>query len=40
MKIEAKDGKGYVAAIPAERRPHVEKLRTLVKQAVPLRSRA
>ena len=40
MKIEAKDGKGYVAAIPAERRPHVEKLRALVKQAVPLRSRA
>jgi uncharacterized protein YdhG (YjbR/CyaY superfamily) len=35
MKIEAKDGKGYVAAIPAERRPHVEKLRTLVKKAVP-----
>jgi len=35
MKIEAKDGNGYVAAIPAERRPHVEKLRALVKKAVP-----
>jgi uncharacterized protein YdhG (YjbR/CyaY superfamily) len=35
MKIEAKDAKGYVAAIPAERRPHVEKLRALVKKAVP-----
>lgn len=35
MKIEAKDGNGYVAAIPAERRPHVEKLRALVKKSVP-----
>ena len=35
MKIEAKNGAEYVAAIPAERRPHVEKLRTLVKKAVP-----
>ena len=35
MKIEAKDAKGYVAAIPAERRPHVEKLRALVKKEVP-----
>jgi uncharacterized protein YdhG (YjbR/CyaY superfamily) len=35
MKIEAKDAKGYVAAIPEERRPHVEKLRALVKKAVP-----
>ena len=35
MKIEAKDGNGYVAAIPPERRPHVEKLRALVKKSVP-----
>ena len=35
MKLEAKNGAEYVAAIPAERRPHVEKLRALVKQAVP-----
>ena len=35
MKIEAKSAKEYVAAIPAERRPHVEKLRALVKAAVP-----
>jgi uncharacterized protein YdhG (YjbR/CyaY superfamily) len=35
MKIEAKDAKGYVAAVPAERRPHVEALRALVKKAVP-----
>jgi uncharacterized protein YdhG (YjbR/CyaY superfamily) len=35
MKIEASDGNGYVAAIPAERRPHVEKLRALVKKSVP-----
>ena len=35
MKIEAKNGAEYVAAIPAERRPHVEKLRALVKKEVP-----
>jgi uncharacterized protein YdhG (YjbR/CyaY superfamily) len=35
MKIEAKDAKEYLAAIPEERRPHVEKLRRLVKKAVP-----
>lgn len=35
MKIEAKDAKGYVAAIPPERRPHIDKLRALVKKAVP-----
>jgi uncharacterized protein YdhG (YjbR/CyaY superfamily) len=35
MKIEARDAAGYVAAIPAERRPHVERLRALVKEAVP-----
>src|SRR5262249_51642585 len=35
MKIEAKDAKGYLAAIPEERRPHVEALRKLVKKAVP-----
>jgi len=35
MKIEAKDGNGYVAAIPAERRPHIERLRALVKKTVP-----
>jgi uncharacterized protein YdhG (YjbR/CyaY superfamily) len=35
MKIEAKDAKGYLAAIPAERRASVEALRALVKRAVP-----
>ena len=35
MKIEAKDGPDYVMKIPVERRPHVERLRALVKQAVP-----
>jgi uncharacterized protein YdhG (YjbR/CyaY superfamily) len=35
MKIEAKSAKEYVAAIPAERRPDVEKLRALVKASVP-----
>ena len=35
MKIAAKDANEYVAKIPAERRPHVEKLRALVKRAVP-----
>jgi uncharacterized protein YdhG (YjbR/CyaY superfamily) len=35
MKIAAKDAKGYVAKIPAARRPHVEALRALVKKAVP-----
>ena len=35
MKIDAKDAKGYLAAIPAERRPHIETLRALIKRAVP-----
>ncbi len=40
MKIEAKNAKEYVAAIPSERRPHVEKLRALVKAAVPAATEA
>lgn len=35
MKIEAKNPAGYIAAISPERRPHVQKLRALVKKAVP-----
>jgi uncharacterized protein YdhG (YjbR/CyaY superfamily) len=35
MGSDAKNPDQYVAALPADRRPHVEKLRTLVKQAVP-----
>lgn len=40
MKIEAKDAKGYLAAIPAERRASVDALRALVKRAVPAASEA
>ena len=35
MKIEAKSAKEYVAAVPSERRPCIEKLRALVKAEVP-----
>lgn len=35
MKVEAADADAYVAAIPAERRPHVERLRALVRRVVP-----
>jgi hypothetical protein len=35
MKIDAKDPDAYVAAAPPERRPHLERLRALVKKSVP-----
>ena len=35
MKIAAKDGNEYVAKLPAERQPHIETLRKLVKSEVP-----
>src|SRR5262249_61974370 len=35
MKIAATDPEGYLAAMPPERRPHVETLRALIKKVVP-----
>ena len=35
MRIDAEHADAYVLAIEPERRPHVERLRTLVKKAVP-----
>jgi uncharacterized protein YdhG (YjbR/CyaY superfamily) len=35
MKILASDPESYLAAVPKERRSHLETLRTLVKQSVP-----
>jgi uncharacterized protein YdhG (YjbR/CyaY superfamily) len=35
MKIEAKDAKGYLAAVDPARRPEIEKLRKVVRAAVP-----
>src|SRR5438128_8907897 len=35
MRIQATDAEDYVAQIPEERRPHVQRLRKLVKKAVP-----
>jgi len=35
MKIDAKDANGYVAAVDPVRRPHLERVRALVKETVP-----
>jgi uncharacterized protein YdhG (YjbR/CyaY superfamily) len=35
MKSDAKNPKEYVAGVPPERRPHIEKLRALIKKSVP-----
>jgi uncharacterized protein YdhG (YjbR/CyaY superfamily) len=35
MKIAAKDPAGYLAAVPPERRAHLETLRALIKKSVP-----
>src|SRR5689334_3396263 len=35
MKIEAATPTQYLAKIPADRRPHIERLRKLVRKAVP-----
>jgi uncharacterized protein YdhG (YjbR/CyaY superfamily) len=35
MKIDAKDPEAYLAAVAPERRPHLEKLRALIKKSVP-----
>jgi len=35
MKSQAKTPAEYLASVPAERRPHLEKLRTLIKKSVP-----
>src|SRR3954462_5140022 len=35
MKIDAKTPQAYLDAVPADRRPHLVKLRALVKKAVP-----
>lgn len=35
MKIAAENPAAYLAAVPPERRPHLEKLRALIKKSVP-----
>jgi uncharacterized protein YdhG (YjbR/CyaY superfamily) len=35
VKSDAKDPESYMAAVPAERRPHIDKLRALVSKSVP-----
>ncbi len=35
MKLKADTPAEYLAAVPAERRPHIEKLRSLIKKRVP-----
>jgi uncharacterized protein YdhG (YjbR/CyaY superfamily) len=35
MKIAAKDPEGYLAAVPPERRAHLETLRRLIRKSVP-----